>query len=108
MECADESFAEITTNSDGSLNWNGCIDKGSRIFRCPYPYIPCESMRKDENGDETRDFECDLTCEDEDKGGKRQTCNGGKKIKSYLSGMKLSYNLRFTEKGSLFFCFSQL
>ena len=69
MECADGTFADIV---DG--DWNGCLDKGSSIFRCPYPMIPCEKMRK-VDGVETMDFECGTTCLD--KGGKRITCNGG-------------------------------
>ena len=69
IECADGSFADI---KDG--NWNGCLDKGSSIFRCPYPMIPCQNMR-DVDGSKTRDFECSITCLD--KGGKRSSCNGG-------------------------------
>ena len=76
MECADGSFADIV---DG--DWNGCLDKGSTIFRCPFPMIPCQNMRKDENGEETNDFECGTTCSE--KGGKRDSCNGGIISKGY-------------------------
>ena len=75
-ECADGALVEVTKDADGVEYWNGCLDRGSTIFRCPVPYVPCQSRRKDQYGVDSRDFECALTCEH--KGGKRQSCIGGK------------------------------
>ena len=70
LECANGDFADIV---DG--DWNGCLEKNSYRFRCPYPYIPCQQMRE-VDGEETLDFWCDEDCSN--YGGKRKTSNGGK------------------------------
>merc|ERR1712060_415135 len=67
IQCADGEEVEVT---DGSLE--GCTSRGSHIFRCPFPLIPCENLK--ENG---KEFQCDKTCSE--KGGKRKTCIGDMK-----------------------------
>ena len=62
LECADGTEAK---------KWNGCVNNGSKRYRCPYPYIPCNDLNS--NGE----FYCMKTCSS--NGGKR-TCTGGKYI----------------------------
>ena len=74
MECADGEQVEVdVTNDAWDDNWDGCFNRNSQIFRCPFPYIPCEDMWPGK-----KDFYCGKNnAECKTKGGKRQTCNGG-------------------------------
>ena len=74
MECADGEKVEVDVTSDAwDDNWDGCFNRNSQIFRCPFPYIPCEDMWPGK-----KDFYCGKNnAECKIKGGKRQTCNGG-------------------------------
>ena len=62
-------------------NWDACSKRHSYIVRCPYPYIPCEDMWEGK-----KDFKCGLDCTS--KGGKRQTCNGGKNHLNFRKALK--------------------
>ena len=71
MECADGEKVEVDVTSEvWDDNWDACFNRNSQIFRCPFPYIPCEDM-----WERKMDFKCGINCAS--KGGKRQTCNGG-------------------------------
>ena len=54
-------------------NWDACAKRHSYIFRCPFPYIPCEDMWED-----SKDFKCGENCNN--LGGRRKTSNGGKSL----------------------------
>ena len=75
IECADGEEVEVSdvTSDVWDDNWDACFNRNSQIFRCPFPYIPCEGMWPGK-----KDFYCGKNnAECKIKGGKRQTCNGG-------------------------------
>ena len=96
MECADGTFAEVIGD-----DWNGCLNQGSHMFRCPFPYIPCEQKwdvpikefdSKIESGI-YQEFYCGINCDN--YGGKRVSTNGGNVFKESFVISKHSFFSRY-------------